>query len=140
MGKAFLKNTADLLQKKHKRKQWQKIMISLSLVVALLTSCLLIHPAITMSRQATCGQEEHTHTEKCYEKKLICNKEEQSISESSETEGEESVEAHTHSDACYENVLICGKQEHTHSEACYPKEEDKKEEVAANTERREIRR
>ncbi|MST66079.1 LPXTG cell wall anchor domain-containing protein [Lachnospiraceae bacterium BSM-380-WT-5A] len=134
MGKAFLKNTADLLQKKHKRKQWQKIMISLSLVVALLTSCLLIHPAITMSRQATCGQEEHTHTEKCYEKKLICNKEEQSISESSETEGEESVEAHTHSDACYENVLICGKQEHTHSEACYPKEEDKKEEVAANTE------
>ena len=134
MGKAFLKNTADLLQKKHKRKQWQKIMISLSLVVALLTSCLLIHPAITMSRQATCGQEEHTHTEKCYEKKLICNKEEQSISESSETEGEESVEAHTHSDACYENVLICGKQEHTHSEACYPKEEEKKEEVAANTE------
>lgn len=139
MGKAFLKNTADLLQKKHKRKQWQKIMISLSLVVALLTSCLLIHPAITMSRQATCGQEEHTHTEKCYEKKLICNKEEQSISESSETEGEESVEAHTHSDACYENVLICGKQEHTHSEACYPKEEEKKEEVAANTEEEDVK-
>lgn len=132
MGKAFLKNTADLLQKKHKRKQWQKIMISLSLVVALLTSCLLIHPAITMSRQATCGQEEHTHTEKCYEKKLICNKEEQSISESSETEGEESVEAHTHSDACYENVLICGKQEHTHSEACYPKEEEKEESTEVN--------
>lgn len=118
MGKEFLKKTADLLQTKHKRKQWQKIMISLSLVVAMLTSILLIHPAITMERKVICGQEEHTHSNGCYEKKLICGKEEHTKTDETDT-----AEEHTHTDSCYEEVLTCSKQEHTHSEACYAKEE-----------------
>lgn len=118
MGKEFLKKTADLLQTKHKRKQWQKIMISLSLVVAMLTSILLIHPAITMERKVICGQEEHTHSNGCYEKKLICGKEEHTKTDETDT-----AEEHTHTDSCYEEVLTCSKQEHTHSEACYEKEE-----------------
>ena len=78
MGKAFLKKTTSLLQAKRKRKRWQRTMISLSLVVAMVTSCLLIHPAITMERIAICGQEEHTHTKECYEHRLVCGKTEQS--------------------------------------------------------------
>ena len=137
MGKEFFKKTADLLQAKHKRKQWQKIVISLSLVVAMITSGLLIHPAITMERNAICGQEEHTHSKECYEKKLICNKEEHTASEvEAAAANGETIEEHKHSDSCYEEVLTCDKKEHKHSEDCYEKETEAKEETtqAASTE------
>lgn len=135
MGKAFFNKTAALLQAKHKRKQWQKIVISLSLVVAMVTSGLLIHPAITMERKAVCGEEEHTHSKECYEKRLICDKEEKSKEDSAgQEEGAEAVEEHKHTDSCYEEVLTCKKKEHKHTEACYPKETEAKEETVKSGE------
>lgn len=131
MGKEFFKKTADLLQAKQKKKQWQKIVISLSLVVAMITSGLLIHPAITMERKAICGQEEHTHSAECYEKKLICDKEEHTASEVEEAAAKgETIEEHKHSDSCYKEELTCDKKEHKHSEDCYPKETEAKEETS----------
>lgn len=46
----------------------------------------------------------HEHTEECYEKILVCSKEE-----------------HTHNTDCYDenNELICTLEEHTHSDICY---------------------
>ena len=137
MGKEFFKKTMDLLQAKQKKKQWQKIVISLSLVVAMITSGLLIHPAITMERKAICGQEEHTHSAECYEKKLVCDKEEHTASEVEEAAAKgETIEEHKHSDSCYKEELTCDKKEHKHSEDCYPKETEAKEETtkAASTE------
>lgn len=131
MGKEFFKKTADLLQAKQKKKQWQKIVISLSLVVAMITSGLLIHPAITMERKAICGQEEHTHSAECYEKKLVCDKEEHTASEVEEAAAkEETIEEHKHSDSCYKEELTCDKKEHKHSEDCYEKETEAKEETS----------
>ena len=131
MGKEFLKKTTDLLQAKQKKKQWQKIVISLSLVVAMITSGLLIHPAITMERKAICGQEEHTHSAECYEKKLICDKEEHTASEVEGAAAKgETIEEHKHSDSCYKEELTCDKKEHKHSEDCYPKETEAKEETS----------
>ena len=131
MGKEFFKKTTDLLQAKQKKKQWQKIVISLSLVVAMITSGLLIHPAITMERKAICGQEEHTHSAECYEKKLICDKEEHTASEVEEAAAKgETIEEHKHSDSCYKEELTCDKKEHKHSEDCYPKETEAKEETS----------
>ena len=137
MGKEFFKKTTDLLQAKQKKKQWQKIVISLSLVVAMITSGLLIHPAITMERKAICGQEEHTHSAECYEKKLVCDKEEHTASEVEAAKANgENIEEHKHSDSCYKEELTCDKKEHKHSEDCYPKETEAKEETtkAASTE------
>ena len=135
MGKEFFKKTTDLLQAKQKKKQWQKIVISLSLVVAMITSGLLIHPAITMERKTVCGEEEHTHSKECYEKRLICDKEEKSKEDSAgQEEGAEAVEEHKHTDSCYEEVLTCKKKEHKHTEACYPKETEAKEETVKSGE------
>ena len=137
MGKEFFKKTTDLLQAKQKKKQWQKIVISLSLVVAMITSGLLIHPAITMERKAICGQVEHTHSADCYEKKLICDKEEHTASEVEAAAAEgKTIEDHKHTDSCYKEELTCDKKEHKHSEDCYPKETEAKEKTtkAASTE------
>lgn len=140
MGKAFLKKTTSLLQAKRKRKRWQRTMISLSLVVAMVTSCLLIHPAITMERTAICGQEEHTHTKECYEHRLVCGKTEQSAVPATEekvlncskavhehgegcydAEGQLvcTTEAHNHDDSCYQIIRTEGVEGHTHTDACY---------------------
>ncbi len=51
----------------------------------------------------TCSQQEHSHTDKCYEKVLVC---------------QNSDSGHEHTDGCYEDRLICGLDEHTHSSTC----------------------
>lgn len=122
MGKAFLKKTTSLLQAKRKRKRWQRTMISLSLVVAMVTSCLLIHPAITMERTAICGQEEHTHTKECYEHRLVCGKTEQSAVPATEEKVLNCSKAvHEHGEGCYdaEGQLVCTTEAHNHDDSCY---------------------
>lgn len=57
-----------------------------------------------LTDDAICGIEEHTHTDECYEKKLICEN----------TDAE-----HIHNEDCYEDILICGIDEHTHTADCY---------------------
>ncbi|MCI6700925.1 MAG: hypothetical protein MR454_05985, partial [Solobacterium sp.] len=67
------------------------------------------YAALERAKEPFCKQEEHSHTEKCYEKVLKCGYPE---------------EQHTHTGDCYEeqDVLVCTKEEtpgHTHTEACY---------------------
>lgn len=67
------------------------------------------YAALERAKEPFCKQEEHRHTEKCYEKVLKCGYPE---------------EQHTHTADCYEekDVLVCTKKEtpgHTHTEACY---------------------
>ncbi len=78
----------------------------------------------------SCGLEEHSHTEDCYERVLVCGNEESEehshTAECYETEqvlvcGQEEAEAsagHTHTDACYGEQLICSLTEHVHTEEC----------------------
>lgn len=122
MGKTFLKETAKLMQDKTKKKRWHRIVISLSLVVALTTSYLLIEPAITMERTPECGIEEHTHTAECYERQLVCGQEErESIPATEEKVLNCPLEVHEHTAECYdeEGNLICGHEEHVHNDSCY---------------------
>ncbi|MBQ1903253.1 MAG: hypothetical protein II168_02700, partial [Ruminococcus sp.] len=51
----------------------------------------------------TCSQQEHSHTDKCYEKVLVC---------------QNTDSGHEHTGDCYEDRLICGLDEHTHSSTC----------------------
>ena len=107
-----------------------------------------------------CGKEEHTHTDACYEKQLICGLEEDHVHTDAcyesnqvlickntdadhvhtddcyETEqvlicGQE--EGHRHTDACYETVLTCGKEEHKHADACYTQTENTNDAIASQS-------
>lgn len=122
MGKTFLKETAKLMQENVKKKRWHRIVISLSLVVAMTTSYLLIEPAITMERTPECGVEEHTHTAECYERQLVCGQEEQeAVPATEERILNCPLEEHEHAAECYdeEGNLICGHEAHVHDNSCY---------------------
>ncbi len=53
------------------------------------------------SYRPTCGKQEHTHSWRCYEWVLVCEK------------------WHWHNESCYERRLTCNQEEHTHTDACY---------------------
>lgn len=94
-------------------KRRNRIVTILACAVLLCVICALIIPVAAMTGNAYCGKEEHIHSDKCYEKVLVCGKEE--------------AKAHEHTDECYEtkSVLTCGKEEgenHTHDESCYKEE------------------
>ncbi len=70
---------------------------------------------VTITGDAMCGIEEHTHSEKCYEAQLSCILDE--VLYADETS---EVSYHTHDEYCYDNLLICDKTEHIHNFDCYP--------------------
>ena len=125
MGRSFLKQTAEILRTKQRRKHLKRAMVSLSVIVAMLTSYLLIMPAVTMERDPICGQEEHTHTDECYEHRLICGKTEQDgQAETTQRVLSCAFTTHVHGESCYnaDGQLICGYADyaiHTHDENCY---------------------
>ena len=96
MKESLSQQTANLKHKNNRHKRWKGIVSILACMVVFCTVYALILPALTAEGTPHCGKEEHTHTEDCYEKKLICGKE--------EGEG-----AHHHTDECYreEPVLDC---------------------------------
>ena len=65
-----------LLQLNSEKRRWRKmvlILTALSLVVALFTVWNLRMTGVTIANSATCGYEEHQHSEECpQEKLLIC--------------------------------------------------------------------
>jgi uncharacterized repeat protein (TIGR02543 family) len=97
-----------LLQLNTAKRWWRRaivVLIALSLIVALVTVWNLRMTGVTMANGATCGQEEHQHTEECVaETALIC---------------EETEPTHIHTDACYAATYSCGQEEHIHKIACY---------------------
>ena len=92
-------------KKRRRRRRFTSLVLVLSLFVTSGVSWSLHGVGITMANEAECGQEEHKHTDECYEKQLVC--------------GLEEDENHIHSDECYETKLVCGKTEHVHDEECY---------------------
>lgn len=114
MKESLSQQTANLKHKNNRHKRWKGIVSILACMVVFCTVYALILPALTAEGTPHCGKEEHTHTEDCYEKKLICGKE--------EGEG-----AHHHTDECYreEPVLVCTTPEsdgHQHTDDCYTEE------------------
>ena len=63
--------------KEHLRqKRWRRAMTVLAAVVVFCTTYALILPAVTLTDQAYCGKEEHTHGDECYASVLVCGQEE----------------------------------------------------------------
>lgn len=100
----------------HKNSVKRRRMISLLLVLSMFVSSGVLwelhDTVITMVNEdePLCGIDEHTHTDECYEKVLIC--------------GLEENEEHTHTDECYEKVLKCSLEEHVHASLCYTDDEE----------------
>lgn len=111
-----------------KRRRWRRVVSVLACAVVFCTTYALILPAITLSAEPKCGLEEHTHTEDCYETRLVCGQAEGPETDPGQAEDpatdpagsqEAAGPAHVHTDACYEQVLTCEKPEHTHTDACW---------------------
>lgn len=72
---------------------------------------LAMTPQRAYADELVCPKEEHTHTESCYEHRLVCELEER--------------DGHTHGEECWlvERELICGLEEgavtHEHGEGCF---------------------
>ncbi len=76
-----------------------------ALIIGAGTIWILVQPANTMSGEIICGIKEHTHTDECYKRQLVCEKEED--------------ENHTHDETCWNTELACMQMEHIHNETCY---------------------
>ena len=101
-----------------RKKRAAAVLMAMSLVVATGVTWSLHSTGVSKSTDTYCGIAEHTHTEDCETKTLVCGYGEASDSETA---------GHTHTDACYEEqkVLTCGLDEtegHTHSDSCYTTE------------------
>ena len=82
-----------------------KLICVLACAVVVCTVSALVIPAIAQDGVAHCGIKEHSHSDACYEKKLIC--------------GQDEDTGHVHTDECYDSILSCEKTEHTHELSCY---------------------
>ena len=111
-----------------KRRRWRRAVSVLACAVVFCTTYALILPAITLSAEPKCGLEEHTHTEDCYETRLVCGQAEAPETDPAPAEAPATdpagsraaaEPAHVHTDACYEQVLTCEQPEHTHTDACW---------------------
>lgn len=110
MRRSIWERIQEIINKHVIHGKWVRSVIALSCVVIFITTYVLVMPAVTLSGTPDCGQEEHRHTDDCYEtqSELICG-----------------LEEHTHSDDCYDEDgnLICGLEEHVHNDGCYETEE-----------------
>ena len=110
--KVLLSKVRETLRKKRTRKILMRFVSVFSAAIVFITTYALILPAITLELKASCGIEEHQHSDECYEERLICGQEESS--------------GHHHDDSCYEvrAELGCEIEEHQHSaeDGCYDDE------------------
>ncbi|MCD7863486.1 MAG: MSCRAMM family adhesin SdrC, partial [Lachnospiraceae bacterium] len=102
------------LREKRRRNRQICTLLALAALVVFGVSWSLHYTGIALANEASCGQEEHTHTSECYEEQLVL------------TCGQEESDEHTHNDSRYstETVLICGHEEHVHTAACYASDSD----------------
>lgn len=98
----------DCLGAVKKNKRFRINSITVLLILSLLVSANVFwglrQTGLTLAGTAACGYEEHTHSDECYNRILVC-----SISN----------DLHTHDDACYKSELVCQKKEHMHKLTCY---------------------
>lgn len=107
MGNAETKSYLEIIRNTSSFKK--RVFASLpvfALLVALIVFWGLKLTGITMTGDAFCGYTEHTHSEECISKTLICTE-------------DSGNSAHEHTDACYSINTVCLKEEHTHTASCY---------------------
>lgn len=94
----------------YERKRFMRvtsILMVFSVVVSIWVFWVLRRPGITLVGDADCGIEEHTHSDECFSRVLLC---------------EQTEENHVHDDSCFGEQTDCTKKEHVHVIGCYSDE------------------
>ena len=136
--KEILQKYLTVLRKdRNRHMKLMGVLTVLSVMVIVAVAWQLRFVGIAKADKPSCGLEEHTHTEACIRKELICTLKEGepeptvSASDVIHHHGPECYEEvktlectekeHTHSDKCYEinKILDCTKPEHVHTDSCY---------------------
>ena len=116
----YIQQQAKQLNKKHLlRQRWHRWFSVPACIVVFITAYALILPAVTLDTapDAYCGQEEHIHTDACYETP--------GISEHLVIACPVQNELHIHTAECYDNdgLLVCGEDAsqiiHHHDSFCF---------------------
>ncbi len=121
-----LRIQTEKLNTKHRRKRiWYRILSIPVCIVVFVTTYAMILPAITLEStpDTYCGQEEHIHSDDCYETPGVPEHKEITCTVAGEL-GEGEYIVHTHDTFCFNDSgeLMCSlpeQTEHTHSDECY---------------------
>lgn len=106
----IVKEYKERFDRNHRRQHRYACLLGvLALLVCLAVFWRLKLVGTAMTNEASCGLQEHTHTDSCYTTVLDCTAATQ----------ETGTEEHIHTDACYKRELICTLPEHTHTADCY---------------------
>lgn len=106
----IVKEYIERFDRNHRRQHRYACLLGvLALLVCLAVFWRLKLVGTAMTNEASCGLQEHTHTDSCYTTVLDCTADTQ----------ETAAGEHTHTDACYKRELICTLPEHTHTADCY---------------------
>ena len=106
----IVKEYKERFDRNHRRQHRYACLLGvLALLVCLAVFWRLKLVGTAMTNEASCGLQEHTHTDSCYTTVLDCTAATQ----------ETGTGEHTHTDACYKRELICTLPEHTHTADCY---------------------
>ena len=145
MQKNLPQRVHDYMEEHLHQKHWRRVVTAMACIVVFCTTYALILPAITATGDTYCGKEEHTHSEECYERVLICGQEgtdaEKSVQTGDQTESEfsdgtsdessdgisDGTSNETPSETPDENLdgdsdeTPDGTEDHVHTDACYEK-------------------
>ena len=141
MQKNLPQRVHDYMEGHLHQKHWRRVVTAMACIVVFCTTYALILPAITATGNTYCGKEEHTHSEECYERVLICGQEgtdaEESVQTGDQTESEfsdgtsdeisDGTSNETPSETPDENLdgasdeTPDGTEDHVHTDACYEK-------------------
>ena len=117
----IVKEYKERFDRNHRRQHRYACLLGvLALLVCLAVFWRLKLVGTAMTNEASCGLQEHTHTDSCYTTVLDCTAATQ----------ETGTGEHIHTDACYKRELICTLPEHTHTADCYSDPEADTEEEA----------
>lgn len=106
----IVKEYKECFDRNHRRQHRYACLLGvLALLVCLAVFWRLKLVGTAMTNEASCGLQEHTHTDSCYTTVLDCTAATQ----------ETGTGEHIHTDACYKRELICTLPEHTHTADCY---------------------
>ena len=129
---------------RHTLRRYTAFVLALAMITTLFVNWQLHGVGISMTAQYQCGEVEHTHTEACYEKVLICGYEEGDLENASESAAAEASQPsaeeeimplelepqiefvpHEHTEDCYTEVqtLTCMEEEHVHGDDCFDPED-----------------
>ena len=126
------------IQERKIQRRWRKLALILGAAVAVITTALLVLPALTMENgtpMLQCQLELHEHTDACYDNQgnIICGYADFVVHIHDDSCYSEDgtlicplkeIKTHSHDASCYREipVLVCGQEEtqgHTHTDACY---------------------